>query len=170
MEESKNRPKISAKIKRMVLLEAGHRCAIPACRQTTVEIAHIIPWSKVKKHEVNNLIALCPNCHTRFHNGEIDEKSIKIYKRKLVFLSDRYSKYELNVLKEFIKKDRVFIGGGKLMIINLLDDELIEINDVRCWMQEPEGLIPIEFFISLTKKGEIFIKDWKNKNETDWMY
>ena len=31
--------------KRMALVEAGHRCAIPTCRHPTTEIAHIVPES-----------------------------------------------------------------------------------------------------------------------------
>jgi 5-methylcytosine-specific restriction endonuclease McrA len=41
-----------------------------------VEIAHIVPWEKVKEHTFDNLIVLCPTCHTRFDKGEIDRKSM----------------------------------------------------------------------------------------------
>lgn len=74
---------LPAELKRKVLVEAGHRCAISTCRDTTTEISHIIPYSKVKNHTFDNLIALCPNCHTRFDKGEIDAKSILIYKKNL---------------------------------------------------------------------------------------
>ena len=47
----------SADLERRVLLEAGHRCAIPTCRHTDVEIRHIIPWSKCQKHSYDNLAA-----------------------------------------------------------------------------------------------------------------
>lgn len=92
------REPIPFELKRKILVEAGHRCAIPTCRFPTTELAHIEPYAIVKKHQENKLIALCPNCHTRYDKGEIDIKSILIYKSKLIFLSDRYSKYELNVL------------------------------------------------------------------------
>jgi 5-methylcytosine-specific restriction endonuclease McrA len=71
-----NRPAIPAALKRQILVEAGHRCAIPVCRQVPVEIAHIVPWEKVKEHTFDNLIVLCPTCHTRFDKGEIDRKSM----------------------------------------------------------------------------------------------
>jgi hypothetical protein len=63
------RPKIPAQVEREVKMEAGYRCAIPACRQHPVEIAHIVPWSKVRVHEYRNLIALCGVCHARFDRG-----------------------------------------------------------------------------------------------------
>lgn len=77
------RPLIPAEIKRAVLIEAGHRCAVPTCGSTTVEVHHITPWSECKSHNLANLIALCPTCHSRVHRGEIDRKSVLIYKQKL---------------------------------------------------------------------------------------
>ncbi|BAQ60107.1 hypothetical protein GM3708_513 [Geminocystis sp. NIES-3708] len=78
------RPNIPAEIKRRVLVEAGHRCAIHTCKNPNVDIHHIIPWAKCQEHNFNNLIALCPNCHRRVHNGEIDQKSLLMYKASLV--------------------------------------------------------------------------------------
>ena len=78
-----SRPAIPAEIRRAVLVEAGHRCAIPRCGNTDVDIHHIIPWETCKQHEYSNLIALCPVCHRRAHKGEIDKKSLQIYKHRL---------------------------------------------------------------------------------------
>src|SRR5487761_1639893 len=57
------RPAIPADLKRRVLMEAGHRCAIPTCRTVPVELAHIEPYSEVRGHAFENLITLCPTCH-----------------------------------------------------------------------------------------------------------
>jgi hypothetical protein len=78
-----SRPTIPAEIRRAVLVESGHRCAIPRCGQTELDIHHIIPWETSQKHEYSNLIALCPVCHRRAHNGEIDRRSLSIYKESL---------------------------------------------------------------------------------------
>lgn len=78
-----DRPAIPSKIKRDVLVEAGHRCAIPTCGYTQVELHHIIPWEICKRHDFDNLIALCPNCHRRADLGEIDRKALRIYKTRL---------------------------------------------------------------------------------------
>lgn len=77
------RPAIPAEIRRAVLVEAGHRCAIPRCGQTEIDVHHIIPWEQSKKNEYSNLIALCPVCHRRAHKGEIDRKSLFMYKESL---------------------------------------------------------------------------------------
>ena len=78
-----SRTAIPAEIRRAVLVEAGHRCAIPRCGQTELDIHHIIPWETCQKHEYSNLVALCPVCHRRAHNGEIDRKSLDLYKENL---------------------------------------------------------------------------------------
>jgi HNH endonuclease len=80
---SEQRPPIRRTLARQVLVEAGHRCAIPTCRATTTEIAHIDPWAKVREHTFDNLIVLCPTCHARYDKGEIDRQSMLMYKRDL---------------------------------------------------------------------------------------
>ena len=79
-----SRPSISAELERRVLCEAGHRCAIHTCREIIeVDIHHIVPWSKCKEHNYENLIALCPNCHRLADRGRIDRKSLRMYKANL---------------------------------------------------------------------------------------
>ncbi len=79
------RKKIPSELKRQILIESGHRCAIPQCRHSSnIDIHHIIPWSECKEHTFDNLIALCPNCHRLVHDGKIDKKSLSIYKKNLI--------------------------------------------------------------------------------------
>lgn len=104
---------IPAKLRRAILVEAGHRCAI--CHSIPVEIHHIVEYEKVKKHTFDNLIALCPNCHSRCHNGGIDNKSIKQYKENLTILNSRYSDTEKRILKLFSEQqysNSVKLPGG----------------------------------------------------------
>ncbi|WP_267893896.1 HNH endonuclease [Streptomyces sp. CB00316] len=100
---AQDRPDIPTALKRTVLVEAGHRCAIPTCRQTPVELAHITPWSKTKEHTFDNLIALCPTCHTRFDRGDIDRKAMLQYKLNLEVLNGRYTDVERQVLKVYAR-------------------------------------------------------------------
>ena len=165
-----SREHIPAELKRKILVEAGHRCAIPTCRFPTTELAHIVPYSKVKKHDYHNLIALCPNCHTRFDKGEIDKKSIDIYKSKLVFLSDRYSKYELDVL-EFLRKENKVIVYGHLSIKNLVDNDLVKNAHTICSFTYNDGTVELqEFVVVLTENGKEFIKNWIDPENTELTY
>ncbi|MFE1731669.1 HNH endonuclease [Streptomyces bacillaris] len=101
---TQDRPEIPAALKRAVLVEAGHRCAIPTCRQTPVQLAHIKPWAKVKEHTFGNLIALCPTCHARYDRGEIDRLSMLQYKENLEIVNNRYTETERQLLKVFLRK------------------------------------------------------------------
>lgn len=79
-----SRDTIRAELRRAVLVESGHRCAIPRCSHTDIDVHHIVPWEVCKSHDYDNLIALCPNCHRRAHKGEIDRKSLREYKARLI--------------------------------------------------------------------------------------
>jgi len=94
------RPPIPAELRRRVLVEAGHRCAIPTCRYIEVDIHHIVPWESCKTHEYDNLIALCSNCHRRADRGDIDRKALRVYKANLRYTHDRFSQLEVDVLFE----------------------------------------------------------------------
>lgn len=172
-------------MKRAVLVEAGHRCAIPTCRQTPVQLAHIKPWAKVNSHTFDNLIALCPTCHTRYDRGEIDRKAMLQYKANLEILNHRYTDLERQLIKEFVRRwQRVrryhptaelsdltrLLQTGRTRIYepmswafsNLLDDGLIEFRTdhlQRAVLKEQEErlvAIPVE----LTAKGCEFVKHY----------
>lgn len=80
------RPPIPADLHRRVLLEAGHRCAVPACKYPQVDVHHIVAWKKCREHRFENLIALCPNCHRMANRGDIDRKALLMYKARLTAL------------------------------------------------------------------------------------
>ncbi len=95
------RPEIPTAVTRAVLIEAGHRCAIPTCQATPVEIAHIMPFAKTQDDAFENLIALCPTCHTRYdQKKEIDLLSMKQYKLNLSLLNNRLSRHRASASNE----------------------------------------------------------------------
>ncbi|MEV0673627.1 HNH endonuclease signature motif containing protein [Mycobacterium sp. NPDC050441] len=172
-----------AAVKRAVLIEAGHRCAIPTCRQAPVEIAHIEPWSTVKAHAVENLIALCPTCHTRYDNGDIDRISMRQYKANLAILNNRYTETERQLLRAFVRKldmakrfvpsvtaaglaDITQIGKVRIysemdwMLVNLVDDGLITFRDhEHRALQEQDRSLNAKA-VDLTPKGAEFLEHW----------
>lgn len=160
-----DRPDISAHLRRQVLVEAGHRCAIPSCRQTPVEL--IIPWAKCQKHEFENLIALCPTCHTRFDRGDIDKKSMEMYKQSLSVLNSRYGEYEQRVLQHFVDDSEAecinlpFGQNTEILLMYLLRDGLlIALPDKRPIQMSSRGREYMWY--ELTNKGKLFISQWKS--------
>jgi len=162
-----SRPAIPRQLEREILLEAGHRCAIPTCRQTPVEIAHIIPWEQAKEYTFDNLIALCPTCHTRYDKGEIDRKAMEQYKANLSFLNGRYGDLEQRVLRIFAEQpnaNQIWLPGGfDILLMNLLKDGfLIDTG-------QNSGVIlagvPSSKLYQLTGSGREFIQKWLSAKE-----
>lgn len=165
--EKEARPPIPADLKRMVLIEAGHRCAIPTCKHPTTEIAHIIPWSKCKEHTFSNLIALCPNCHTRFDTNQIDKKAMQTYKANLALLNGRYSDLEKRVIDIFIKNPsmmEVLIPGGlDIMLMYLIEDGIL--TDTGKTTGVILSGMPSQKYYALTTQGMTFIKNLANAKD-----
>ena len=157
------RPEIPARLKREVLVEAHHRCAI--CRDAAYDLAHIEPWSKVREHTFDNLIALCPNCHRRHTKGEIDMASLRMYKANLSIVNERYNDYERRVLELFAEQPtagHIDLPGADLNLRYLIRDGLL----IDTGPPPMSGVIigggalltPKRYV--LTPKGKAFVNRW----------
>lgn len=86
------------------MIEAGYRCAV--CKGTDpLVIDHIIEWARVQKHEFENMIVLCCNCHGRKKNTSdprhINRASLQKIKSNLMLLNGRYSDLERRIIDRF---------------------------------------------------------------------
>ncbi|MGW3428238.1 HNH endonuclease [Streptomyces melanosporofaciens] len=183
---AQGRPDIPTTLKRAVLVESGHRCAIPTCRQTPVELAHITPWVKVQEHTFENLIALCPTCHTRYDRGEIDRKAMLQYKVNLEIVNQRYTDTERQLLRVLLRQlemketfRKSIPAGTVLAVHNPKNDaqrrllEVLHIHRPMWWLianllddelvrlGEPWPMVDHSLKpIMLTEKGNDFIRRW----------
>lgn len=134
------REHIPMSIQRAVKVEAGHRCAIPTCRDASnLDLCNLEPWSKVKKHEVHNIIALCPSCHRLEQEGKIDRKSMEMYKANLEKLNSRYTMLERRLLDNwasYLKKFGTPVNSlvinemprsSEMLVKGLVDDGLVRL-------------------------------------------
>ena len=102
-----DRPDVPTDLKRRLMIEAGYRCAIPMCGQVApLQIDHIVPWATVKRHDFENMIILCANCHNRKGNrhGQIDRQALRRIKANLAVIHHRYSDLERRVLEFFAER------------------------------------------------------------------
>jgi DNA-binding MarR family transcriptional regulator len=159
---NENRTPIPADLRRRVLIEAGHRCAIPTCRYIEVDVHHILPWEQCQKHEYENLIALCPNCHRRADNGEIDRKSLRLYKTNLRFAHDKFSQVELDILFQLYQaQEETTIPWPSFMHIlikRIVEAGYIAINK----HQRPYFVSDMQIgpdYLVITPKGREFIQE-----------
>jgi len=167
-----DRPPLPRELERDVLMEAGHRCAIPTCKQTPVLIAHIEPYRDVKRHSFDNLIALCYNCHARYDVGkEIDRKSMKLYKAKLSIINSKYGDLEKRLLLYFANHPEIsevpFTASreNEIHLIYAVRDGLIR------WVREadaPGGGFTGAYkhaYYEITPEGREFIRKWLSDYE-----
>lgn len=161
---SDNRIAIPNELRRRVLIEAGHRCAIPKCRYIQVEVHHIIPWEQCKEHEYDNLIALCPNCHRRADRGEIDRKSLYIYKANLRTIHDKYSHFEIDVLVELYRlpagTQTEFPTFLLLLVRRLIEAEYLYVQNNPIGEVVILGMQINPLLIRITDKGREFVDSW----------
>lgn len=163
-----------------MLVEAGHRCAIPTCRATTTEIAHIVPWDKVQEHTFENLIALCPNCHTRYdQKKEIDPKAMAMYKKNLGLLNHRYGEIERRLFTKLAASNAKHFAlgsGGDIFVANAVADGIFqEINGsggrFSTYFEADTGVetleIPATFVYRVTDHGRAFIQRYANGEDLE---
>jgi tRNA G37 N-methylase TrmD len=149
-------------------METGYACAVPACRQSTTEIAHIVPWAQDREHTFENLIALCPNHHTRYDRGEIDRKAMRQYKANLAVLNGRYSDLERRVLQAMADANTapgegvVLLGGMEILMMHLVDDGIVKMQSASRISYRVAGNVEIPSHIAyvLTTEGREFIDRW----------
>src|ERR1700733_1799850 len=140
--------------KRMALVEAGHRCAIPTCRHPTTETAPILPESDSDDEAFANLIAVCEKCQKK----EIDRQSIRGYKRNLAILNSRYSEFERRMFDQIAETDRrsFTIGAGfEILLLHAVNDGLlksVELAPVGAQRGEPT-----QYTYEVTDEGLDFI-------------
>jgi hypothetical protein len=140
--------------KRMALVEAGHRCAIPTCRHPTTEIAHIVPESQSHDDSFENLIALCPKCQKK----EIDAQSIRMYKHNLEILNSRYSDFERRMFDQIAETDRrsfIVEAGLEIPLLHAVNDGLLKrVELAPVAIQQGE---PTQYKYEVTDEGLDFI-------------
>jgi len=157
-------------MRRDVLIESGYRCAIPHCRETTLDIHHIVDYAKVQEHSFDNLVALCPNCHRRATNGEIDRKAMLQIKANLSILSHRYGELERRYINRQASMGPVagsltmLSGGLELLMSNLVEDGIVTqaaVQAISIGFSQPDVPdFPVVIAFILTSKGQAFIERW----------
>ncbi len=78
-----SRPNIPADLERKVKTAAGHACSVQHCHEHTYLELHHIDENRENNTE-ENIILLCDKHHKMAHEGVIDRKSLREYKRLLV--------------------------------------------------------------------------------------
>ena len=136
---------ISEQTKRKLWAESMGKCMNPRCQKELfpenwdlIEIAHIVPYADTQDNSFENLIILCPNCHTNFDkNHQYSKDEVKSWKE--------IRKQELDqlFLQEFQSFDQLEAKIKPLLITNKLIYEKYYLGEKKeLWEKfEPQILI-----------------------------
>lgn len=97
------RPEIPRAIKRKVRQRCYFGCV--HCGNPIIEYHHIVPWSKVQRHEEKNLTILCSNCHKKVTNRLVSDKQVIEWNNNPYNKNKKYSPAEMLGYKIFDRKD-----------------------------------------------------------------
>lgn len=173
------RKKIPPVVRDLILMEATYKCANPTCRHLlTLELHHMEQVCEGGGDEPENLLALCPNCHSLHHEGHIPKAAIRTWKSLLVSLnsSNRAAADLLLVLrKDEIRYDTAedktfeprpfqFTGDGLPAIAGLITSGLLEISKRNHNVSAHSISMP-SFEVRLTEKGKLFLEAWIQGDE-----
>ena len=159
------RKKVPLRVKTQVLIEAGYRCAVPTCRTLLlIDLHHLYQVSEGGADTVENLIALCPNDHARYHREEISREAIFAYKAMLVSLSRAFDLESMDKLlflqdlsKDFLKID----GNGVLSFARLIAAGLAETRIVA-----NNNNLLVTYTVNMTQKGRLLVEAWRSGDHT----
>lgn len=173
------RKKIPDPIRRAVLLEAGYSCANPVCHVPLLHAHHIDYVESGGENTEDNLIALCPNCHTMVHNKIIPTEAVKTWKTMLIAANHAWTKETLNnllFLDTQLSESLFLTGDGVVRFSDLIISGLAEAKPVT-WIGDTSNLISIAlpnpyptpasemtksaFKVRLTGKGKALVSAWK---------
>lgn len=123
-----DRPEIPKKMKRELRQEAYFGCVKCGC--PIIEYHHIEPWSKVKKHEKNNLVVLCPNCHREANTGMYFKEKVEEDKKNPINKQTRFVQ-KVIMLRKF-DDIKLKLGGLEISktksVLNVMGIDLIFFN------------------------------------------
>lgn len=79
---TKQQRKIKPVQKKLLIDEAGGKCANPGCCNWRLHIHHIKHWAVYKTHDSAHMIAICPSCHDAVHHGTLPISDEILYQWK----------------------------------------------------------------------------------------
>jgi len=160
------RQAVPIETKRLVLHESGYKCANPVCRTIlTIEIHHIEYVSENGSNEPENLLPLCPNCHSLHHQGTIPVESLRSWKMLLLSLNEAFDRRAVDLLLALDKsKDSILVSGdGLLNCAALLASDMVRANAM--YHELGESAIGAVYELKLTNKGKSFVHAWKRGDQ-----
>ena len=159
-----SRKSVPLSVKQQVLHESGYRCSNPSCRTIlTLEIHHLDQVSDGGENTTDNLLTLCPNCHTLHHSGTISKESLKSWKQLQLSLNEGFNKASIDILLSMPQIKALSVtGDGFVHVAPLLTGGYLRLTVSATPIA---GHAAGSFTLILTEKGKAFIEAWKSGDQ-----
>ncbi len=157
-------------VKKLVLHESAYKCANPRCRHPlTLEIHHLLYVSEGGGSSADNLLPLCPNCHSEHHKSIIPTESLRAWKMLLITLNEAYDRRAIDLLLLVDRLGRVarISGDGIVDYAPLVASNLVEIAETEPveGMMQPFREMQRMYIASATERGHLFVEAWKKGDQ-----
>lgn len=160
--ERKNLPVTTIRI---LLTEAGYRCAVPTCRNIlALDMHHMWEVSAGGGNDPSNLIALCPTCHSLYHRGTILVDAIYAYKAMLVAISRAFDLEAIDRLLflDGCSHDFLVVSGDGVLHF----DRLIAAGFASVEQKTNNNFQIVTYTINISEKGKLLIDAWRQGDRT----
>jgi hypothetical protein len=167
------RKALKVDVRQLVLHESGYKCANPVCRHIiTLDIHHLELVSKGGGNGSENLLALCPNCHSLHHSGQIVEASLRAWKQLLLAINEAFDRRSVDTLLALDRLKNLYItGDGVLQCAALIASGLVEVrsgqHDLVAGAPRWDMGGPPLYTVSLSGRGSAFVSAWKEGKQSE---
>lgn len=162
------RKSLPVDVRKLVLHEAGYRCANPVCRHIlTLDIHHLEYVSQGGQDTPDNLVALCPNCHSLHHHGTIPTESLRAWKMTLLTLNEAFDKRSIDILLALSLLQSVDVTGDTVVnVAALIASRLVRVMGLGQTFTMDGGSVPVGMYrLLLSEKGRLVIDAWKRGDQ-----
>ena len=160
-------------IKKQVLHEAGYQCSNPVCRTIlTLDIHHIDYVSDGGENTADNLLALCPNCHSLHHKKQIPIESLRTWKMFQMSLNEAFDRRSINLLITIARQKCIDMSGEGVIECSSLIASGLASSKIFLHAQGPRGNragMPVKsiYKVELTEKGRLFYDAWMKGDQKE---
>jgi hypothetical protein len=150
---------INRHVEDRLYIEAENGCAICGSKDNrSLTIHHIEHDLKEPDNSYDNLIVMCHNCHTPYHQEKgITKNEIRKIKRRLIIKT--LTPFGLNALKVANRKNLVV--GSPFTLLHLVELGLLEKRDlISSYSNDDGNEVDLEVEYQITEKGRALYEKW----------
>jgi hypothetical protein len=163
--------KVKLSVRQLVLHESGYKCSNPACRYPlTLDVHHLYYVSQGGSDLAENLLPLCPNCHTEHHHGNVPTESLRAWKMLLLALNEAFDRRSIDLLLAIDRLGKInwLSGDGLAGYSSLFASGLVtireswEVTTIGGGRHSGQTLV---YVATLSDKGKLFVEGWKKGDQ-----